>query len=225
MARPLVFSRHGMQAVDREAIETLGIPGILLMEHAGRALAVETLRLAGERRASRMTCVCGPGNNGGDGWVAARLLHSVGAQVQVVEAVPSRAGSDAATNRAIALRLGIARVELGSWRGGAGELVVDAVLGTGVTTAPRGESVAALGAIESARRRGASILSADLPSGLDADLGVTLAENTVRAEVTVTFAGYKRGLLRPTAAPFAGLVVVVPIGVPRALLEKHADAG
>lgn len=212
-----------MQAVDREAIEHLGIPGLLLMEHAGRGLAAEVLRVAQSRRIGRVTCVCGPGNNGGDGWAAARLLHSVGVEVMAIRVAPPRSGSDAEINHAIALRLGIPIVDLAAWRGGAGELVVDAVLGTGVTETPRGAPLAAIDAIVGAGERGAAVVSADLPSGLDADLGIAHG-SAVRAEVTVVFAGLKRGVLLAAAAPYVGRIVVVPIGVPRTRLEKHADA-
>jgi NAD(P)H-hydrate epimerase len=211
-------------------------------------------------QALTFTCVCGPGNNGGDGWAAARLLHVAGLKVEVIEVAPPRPDSDAWQARAMASAVGVRVLALEHWAAGTGVacrpptpeagakaaarpsarptagpvhaaagapasglVVIDALLGTGTERPPEGEILKAIHAIRRARERGALVVAADLPSGLDADTGRPL-EHAVEADLTVTFAGIKRGLIMPCAAAHVGRLVVVPIGVPRALLERHAIA-
>lgn len=209
-----------MRAVDRRAITELGIPGAVLMENAGRAaaevIATHLASLAGRRRAGPVVVVCGKGGNGGDGFVVARALKRRGVRCQVLLAcAPSEIRGDAALKLAALRRARVAPTLLDDagaltpTLGGAG-LVVDALLGTGSRGAPTGAVARAIQAINAAR---APVVALDIPSGLDADTGRPPGA-VVRADLTVTFAGLKRGLVVAPGSELAGDVRVVPIGVP-----------
>lgn len=161
--------------------------------------------------------LCGPGNNGGDGFVVARNLHGAGVavRVHVPRGTEYRAGSDAATNLAILVRLGVRPVEMD----GPADLparagtFVDALFGTGLARplgSPHREIVEAL------NRSGAPAVSLDIPSGLDADTGEVLGA-AVRACHTITFAAEKLGFGLGSGPAFTGRIHVVDIGLPRAL--------
>jgi hydroxyethylthiazole kinase-like uncharacterized protein yjeF len=209
-----------MRAFDARAIEQR-VPGLLLMENAGRGaadVAVAEL-LGGDASGARVVVVCGTGNNGGDGFVVARRLAVLAARPVVFLA-----------GRAENLR-GDARANLDAWRGIGGELrelpagaplapltdalgsahaAVDALFGTGLDRDIEGHLA---GVVREVNRAPAPVLAVDLPSGLDADTGVSLGV-TVAARCTATFAFAKLGLLTPNGARLAGRVVVVDIGVP-----------
>ena len=212
--RPVLTGAE-MRALDARAIATLGIPGRRLMEAAGAGAARVVERLLGRARGRRVVVLCGKGHNGGDGVVVARHLRARGVRVQVFLAGRrAELGGDAAW-------------AAGRWRGGVQELagapgpgvaralagadvIVDGLLGTGAAGAPR-PGVAAL--VEMVNAAGRPVVALDLPSGLSADDGA-LPGPAVRADVTATFAGWKRGLLLHPGAARAGRVEVVPIGVP-----------
>ena len=218
-----MLSRAAARAVDAEAIERFGIPGIVLMENAARGLAQHVVALAHELNRQRVVIVCGPGNNGGDGYAAARHLHNAGLGVVLVPLAPCRAGSDAAINAEICRRMGLPAFALSQLADEAhGAIVIDAVLGTGLDREPTGIAGEAIDAINELDSHGHTpVVAADLPSGLDADSGRPLGK-AVRASVTVTFAAMKQGLTCAEAAPWTGRVVVVDIGVPRELIERLA---
>jgi NAD(P)H-hydrate epimerase len=211
-----VFTAAEMRAVDARAIEQLGLSGIRLMESAGTGAAELIARTLGPLRGKRVAIVCGKGNNGGDGFVVARRLRARGARVEVALAARrAEVGGDAAaalarwrgplrevTDAAAVAALGrdLARADV----------IVDALLGTGLTGPARG--VVAL-AIEAVNAAGRPVAALDLPSGLGSDRGALLGP-TVRATLTATFAGYKRSLLDYPGAAYAGRVSVVDIGVP-----------
>ncbi len=204
-----------MREIDRAAIVELGIPSLTLMERAGHAVADAAAELAGER--GRVVVVCGAGNNGGDGYVAARLLREAGRTVRVVALVGAeRLGPDARAVREHAERAGVP-VDGGGLRAplpaGPGDVVVDAIFGTGLGRPPEGSFAEAIAAIEAARLAGARILAVDVPSGLSADTGHPLGP-CVRADRTVTFAFAKRGLAVEPGLSLAGEVTVVDIGIP-----------
>jgi NAD(P)H-hydrate epimerase len=207
-----------MQAIDRAAIDGLGIPGRSLMASAGDAVAREALSLLGP--GGRVHVLCGAGNNGGDGYVAARLLRGRGAAVRVEALVPAeRLTGDAAAERADAEAAGVPVADAtgspGPISAGPGDVVVDALLGTGLSRAPVGRFAEAIAAIAAARAAGARVLSVDVPSGLSADTGRPLGP-CVEADRTVTFAFLKRGLVMFPGAALAGVVVVADIGIPAA---------
>ena len=204
-----------MREIDRAAIEAYGIPSLTLMDRAGRAVAEAALELAGAR--GRVVVVCGGGNNGGDGYVAARLLRGAGRDARVVALVPAeRLSPDARAVREQAERAGVPIDEGGELAGleaGVGDVVLDAIFGTGLARAPQGAFAAAIAAVEAARVAGARVLAVDVPSGLSADTGRPLGA-CVRADRTVTFAFQKRGLVLFPGAALAGEVSVADIGIP-----------
>jgi ADP-dependent NAD(P)H-hydrate dehydratase / NAD(P)H-hydrate epimerase len=205
-----------MRAVDRWAIDDQGVPSLDLMERAGAGVARAVERLAPD---GPVTVVCGKGNNGGDGLVAARLLREAGRAVTVV--VVGRGADLGGDARENLLRLpGEAPVRLrgadrmpGESSGPFAEsaAVVDALLGTGFAGEPHGAVAEAIDAVNAV---GAPVVSVDVPSGVDASSGV-VAGRAVRAAVTVTFHAAKPGLwIRPGKA-HAGQVEAIDIGIPR----------
>ncbi len=204
-----------MREIDRTAIEVFGIPSLTLMDRAGRAVAEAALELAAPK--GRFVVVCGGGNNGGDGYVAARLLRGAGRDARVLALVPpEKLSPDARAVREQANRAGVPvdeAGELAAFEAGVGDVVVDAIFGTGLARAPEGAFAGAIARIDAARVAGARVLAVDVPSGLSADTGRPLGE-CVQADRTVTFGFQKRGLVLYPGASFAGEVSVVDIGIP-----------
>jgi NAD(P)H-hydrate epimerase len=231
MSEPPVLTRAEVRELDRVCIEELGLPGVVLMENAGRgATEVILAELAPVRRA---LCLCGAGNNGGDGFVVARHLAEAGVEVLLVEsAPPDRLSPDAAVFREVAARLGLPSLsvrggeELRRLGGGSEtfDLLVDGLLGTGLVGGalrePAAGLLAALGALRA--RWGSRVCALDCPSGLDVDSGEHAPE-ALPADLTCTFAALKPALVRPV--PLAGRVRVVPIGAPRLALERVRERG
>jgi NAD(P)H-hydrate epimerase len=218
------YGRDEVREIDRRAIEEFGLPGIVLMENAGRG-CVELLLAAGAR--GPVVICCGRGNNGGDGYVMARHLENSGRDVRILLfAAEDSVRGDAATNLHV-LRAAGTPIEVFPERPAAEELdrrlqdaewVVDALLGTGT----RGEiREPYAGVIEAVNRAGNRVFAVDLPSGLDCDRGEPLGA-CVCAEMTATFVGWKRGFRNPVAAQYTGVVHTVDIGVPRQLLTSRA---
>lgn len=214
-----VVTAEEMRRIDRHTIEQIGIPAMVLMENAGREIAGEVLSVIHERRrpadAERWLVLAGKGNNGGDGFVAARHLRQAGVEAEVALAEPAdRLGGDARAQYDIASRLGIRCYEAAEgidWQRYTG--VLDALLGTGTAGAPR-EPYAGL--IREANASGLPIVAADIPSGLDADTGA-VNDPCIRAERTVALAFLKRGLAQYPGAEAAGRVSVRIIGIPEEL--------
>jgi hydroxyethylthiazole kinase-like uncharacterized protein yjeF len=193
-----------MGQLDRAAATT---PGALyrLMENAGRAVARAAMR---HMRPTTVLVLCGPGNNGGDGYVAARLLAQEGWPVTVAALAPPQAGSDAA-RAAAAWRGPVRRFDpADSARAG---LVIDAVFGAGLTRNVDGLAADTLGA---ARR----VLAIDMPSGIDGDTGAVRGF-AVRAELTVTFHRRKPGHLLLPGREHLGQLEIADIGLRAAELE------
>jgi len=201
------------RSLDAYALNGLGIPGLVLMENAGRGLA--ELLLA--QKPTSVAVVAGRGNNGGDGLVIARHLDGAGIPVRVLLlADPQKLSPDCATNWDIVCRSQIpARVDvagdgLATFLAGA-EWVVDALVGTGLTGPLKSPLDTAVRAINAS---GAAIFAVDLPSGLNADTGEPMGD-TIRARLTGTMACLKPGLLTPRGREHAGEVRVVGLGLPR----------
>jgi NAD(P)H-hydrate epimerase len=215
-----VFTAEEMRRVDERAIRELGIPGATLMEHAGAGAAAAALEwLAAARRpprGRRVVVVCGKGGNGGDGFVVARHLARRGVRCEVLLAAPpGEVRGDAAVKLRELRKAGLRPVVLGEVsalgaRLARADLVVDALLGTGSRGAPEGVVADAIDAINAAGR---PVLALDIPSGLPADADAP-PRRCVRADLTVTFAGLKRGLVMPPGRELAGRVTVADIGVP-----------
>ena len=211
-----VFTASDVRAFDRRAIEQFSIPGIRLMHRAGRAaFAVARSRFP---HARALSVVCGTGNNAGDGYVVAGCAKDAGLDVQLVQVGdPARLAGDARQAcRFAQTRLGGPfEQQLGGWDVG-GDVVVDALLGTGTRGAVRAPYQAAIDRINGA---GKPILSLDLPSGVDADTGGLLTPCPVRADVTVTFVAAKLGLVTGDAVNFVGELLIDDLGVPDAVFD------
>ena len=221
------LSRDEVRDVDRRAIDDYGLPGVVLMENAGRnAAALIDALAAPTRGAGTIGIVCGKGNNAGDGFVIARHLENLGHGVRLLLACdPAGFTGDAAINHGVIARSGLPMqrldmADLPIWERTLSGLgwIVDALLGTGITGPPRGPLATAIDAINATRDRGAArVFAVDIPSGLDCDTGRPLGA-CVRADVTGTFVARKIGFDQPGAEEFTGAVHVLDIGVPRALL-------
>jgi len=219
-----------MRELDRRTIE-LGTPGLTLMERAGAGVVADLLRHARAACRRGVLVIAGRGNNGGDGFVVARLLKAKGIRVGVVLlASADRVAGDARTNldrwrRARGRLLEITREEdiapLERELARAG-VVVDAVFGTGLNAPVSGLPAIAIAAIAraaaptAARARPPVVVAVDVPSGLDGDTGEPLGM-AVRADATITFALPKVGLVLPPARPWVGRIAVVDIGIPEAV--------
>jgi hydroxyethylthiazole kinase-like uncharacterized protein yjeF len=196
------------RALDQWAIEERGIPGLELMERAGSGLAdiVSGLALSG-----LITVVCGKGNNGGDGFVCARLLRERGREVRaLLLGSPDELQGDAATNHERLAGEPAQPFEVSRLEGSAA--IVDAILGTGFSGEPRGAAASAIEAINALR--GAQVIACDVPSGVDASTGEVHGP-AVRATATATFAAGKPGLWIAPGKSHAGAVSVIDIGIPQ----------
>lgn len=254
-----MLNREQSRAVDQRAIEHLGIPGIVLMENAGRGCAEilwnelqpslastrdsasfeSTLTLAQTRSADQrqqlgikfgVVVCCGPGNNGGDGFVIARHLALAGLPIKVVlTSNRERYRGDALTNLHVIERLNLEILEsqpdwgLVAWlqnlsqvQGLKAEWIVDALLGTG---AQGGLTGSIRTAVEAINQCPVKRMAVDFPTGLDCDTGESDG-CAVRADLTCTFFAPKVGFQNPKAAQHLGRVVVVGIGVPSEI-SKH----
>jgi NAD(P)H-hydrate epimerase len=215
MPTPFWLSRAEVRDLDRRAIEEFGVPGVVLMENAGRGAAELLMRLNPDRLP--VTILCGPGNNGGDGFVMARHLdiHSWPVSVRLYSA-PERLSGEAAVNYHSVAMSGIELTIMSSKSFPRRSWIVDALFGTGLTrplAAPFNEVVAAVNA------SGQPVLAVDIPSGLDCDTGKPLGP-TIKATHTATFVAWKKGFLEPEARPWLGEVHVIDIGAPKKLVDQ-----
>ena len=214
------MARDEVRAIDAWAIHTLGIPGVVLMENAGRTCAeliVDKLQSIAEPK----VCIfCGTGNNGGDGYVIARHLINSGLKVAVVVCGDrAKIKGDAKINLDILERMGqpIERLNpadgdiadrIGSYTAGA-DMLVDALFGTGL----KGQvSDGYQQVIEGMNACRCPILAVDIPSGLDCDSGEPLGA-AIKARWTVTFVAAKKGFACAAAGPYTGEIFVASIGV------------
>jgi NAD(P)H-hydrate epimerase len=204
-----LYDAETMRATDSWAISEQGVPSLTLMEAAGLAVAEAAEGIAGD---GPVRVVCGKGNNGGDGLVAARRLAEFGHRVEVLLLWPAaELSADAAANLE---RFGGAVRELGASEvaaalSGSGA-VIDAIFGTGFGSAPRDP---AAGAIEAINACGAPVVAADIASGVDASTG-EVAGTAVKAELTVSFHAAKLGHWIAPGKARRGELRVAPIGIP-----------
>lgn len=211
-----------MREIDRRAMEDYGLPGLVLMENAGSAAAAAAERLWRAAGATGpLLVLCGPGNNGGDGLVIARRLHNQGLPVRaLLAAAADRLQGDAAQNYRLAQRFGVPLLERptpAALRRAVREagLVVDALLGTGLTGPVRGEMSRLLSLLNAEARL---VLAVDLPSGINSETGAVMG-TAVRADLTVTFGLAKVGMYCYPGRAYCGEIEVADISLPRALLE------
>lgn len=213
-----VVTAEQMRALEKVAIEDIGLPAFTLMETAGRGVADAVLELD---PVGHVAVVCGPGNNGGDGFVIARVLrqHDVDAVVYLAVARDAIKG-DAAAHLAILEKSGgVVRdaTHLDDITGA--DIVVDALFGTGLARPIEGRMAELVARINECAR----IVAVDVPSGLATDTGATLG-TCVRATHTVTMAALKPALVGAPGFAACGEVTVVDIGVPRAIIASAAHA-
>ncbi len=204
-----------MRTIDNRTINDYGLSALVLMEHAGKAVADETLKLLNKKR-NKVAVFCGPGNNGGDGLVAARWLHHYGMQVEVFllsdiakSSLETRLNFDIIEN----LRLPRHHIQ-DNWPSLKEQLsyfnvVIDGLLGTGTHGQIQGlyKNI-----IDDLNANGVKIISIDIPSGLNADTGQSMGA-CISAAVTVTLGFPKIGFGQPSSKKYTGKVVVADIGL------------
>ena len=217
-----VVTAHTMQKLDRQAIEESGIPGLTLMENAGRSCTDAIIEVFGAR--GQAVVIAGAGNNGGDGYVIARLLRQAGWNVNVaVLAEQGQIKGDAATNLAqlpgevvsycpLAGQLSATHTDTIA----RADVIVDAIFGTGLRSEITGHYRDAIGIINNSGR---PVLAVDIPSGIHGTTGQVLGD-AVRASITVTFACAKQGHIFYPGAGYTNRLIVADIGIPPQLTDS-----
>lgn len=222
-----ILTAEQMREADRRTIVDLGIPGVVLMESAGRAVVSEVLRRYSQLAPGPVLVLCGKGNNGGDGLVVARTLLQQGWQVTTVLLAEEAAiGGDARINLTILQRLGapiefaedVPAVETLLPGLPTPVLIVDALFGTGLSSPLIGHYGAA---IDWMNRSAAVKVAIDIPSGLEATSGAILG-SVLYADLTVTLAAAKLGQVIYPGVTCCGELAVAEIGIPQAVLDELA---
>ncbi|MBL7140335.1 MAG: NAD(P)H-hydrate epimerase [Planctomycetes bacterium] len=218
-----IRTRDQICAFDRYCIDDLGVPGIVLMENAGRQIAEVVREDVGLEPMPHVVVLAGRGNNGGDGFVVARHLAMYGVAAKVLLIGPrDQVAGDAGTNLRI-LEAMDADLEILDAPDDAvlarvrqvlevADVIVDGLLGTGAEGAVREPLAGIIRAVNDARDH-ADVFAIDIPSGLDADTGRPLGD-AVMAKATVTMAAIKKGFAAESAEAYTGRVVLADIGVP-----------
>lgn len=214
------ISKKQAQNIDKIAQDKFGITTLVLMENAGRSTAELASDMLGN--AGRIAIFCGKGNNGGDGFAAARHLLSKGIDIDVYLAARyNDVKNDAKVNLNILLALGlsvdelVSTVSLREINFAGYSLIIDAIFGIGLSGKINGIAEDVIGYINNAR---ASVLSVDIPSGLDADSGATPGI-CVEADKTITFVASKTGMLNTNSSSYCGEIVIRDIGFPAHALD------
>lgn len=214
MSLPLpLYSAAQVREFDRRAIEVHRIAGAELMTRAGAGV-FETMT-ARFPKARRLAVVCGPGNNGGDGYVVAERARSAGLDVLLFSLGTKPPTGDAALMQSHCENAGLSTKSFDAGQLGAADVVVDALLGTGLQREVTGAWRAAIDAMNMCGR---PIVAVDVPSGLNADTGEVMGA-AVRADVTVTFIGLKAGLFLADGRDHAGEILFDGLSVPPQVYE------
>jgi NAD(P)H-hydrate epimerase len=207
-------TREEMQEIDRRAVEEYGIPAETLMENAGRAVADAVADRISP--ACPVVAVCGRGNNGGDGFVAARILAERGYEVEVLALGKSYDPSTAAGRNWERVREVLPFV--GRLKTRPMAVLVDAIFGTGLSRPVEGRERDLIREMNALDRRWFPVVAVDIPSGLDANTGKPLGA-AVEASATVTMALPKSGFKSAEARRHLGELIVADIGFPPELLR------
>ncbi|MBU4346609.1 MAG: NAD(P)H-hydrate epimerase [Candidatus Omnitrophica bacterium] len=225
MKSPPLITAQQARAWDKQAREKFAVSTLVLMENAGRAVAHEALKVL-KNKPKTIAVFCGKGNNAGDGFVAARHLLTSGIKCDIFLAGGIEdIGNEAKINLEILMRLREKIIEVGQnnlekiRRGiirARYSLVIDAILGVGLSGEVRGVCRDLIGIINSSK---AYTLSVDIPSGLDATIGKILG-CCVKADKTVTFVAKKRGMVLADGPKYCGRIVVRDLGIPSQNLLK-----
>jgi hydroxyethylthiazole kinase-like uncharacterized protein yjeF len=214
-----VLNAEQMRNVDSYTINSIGIPGVVLMENAGRAVVDAMEDFFEGDGPMRVAVFCGKGNNGGDGFVIARHLAARGHDpVIILLTQMEQLQGDALINAEIAEKIGLEIREVPGQEALSSldydprdfEVIVDAIFGTGLNSAVRGHY---LGAIDLINSSGVPVVAVDIPSGLSSDSGELMGP-AIEADLTVTFAYPKLGLILAPASTICGEVVVADISIP-----------
>jgi len=215
-----VLTAQAQREADRLTIDDFGVSGLTLMETAGRAVAAQIEKILHPIAGKRVDILAGKGNNGGDGYVIARVLHALGARVRVwttgsaedmsPDAVHHRRLVETLPDHALSLQPLADIVSLRT------DLCVDALLGTGLSRPLRPELMRVVGLLNA---QPAPVVAVDIPTGLHADTGAVLGA-AVRADCTVTMGSLKPGLLLNHGPEYAGRTISVDIGIPPHILHR-----
>jgi NAD(P)H-hydrate epimerase len=220
-----VLNASQMREADRYTIQELGLPSIVLMENAGRAVAAAIEAHFDDLASRRVAILAGRGNNGGDGFVVARTLFQRGVDVVVfVLGRTAEIRGDARANLELLARLGLTPVEIANeqdWELHVSEvsacaLIVDALFGTGLRE-PLGGLLQTV--VADVNGTGLPVVAIDLPSGLSADTHERIGD-AIEASVTVTLAAPKIPLILPPAEACCGELVVADIGIPPSVIVQ-----
>lgn len=219
------LTREEMRELDRKAIEEYKIPGIILMENAGRNVAEEVLKLIQNPQETKVAVLCGKGNNGGDGFVVARHLHNhripvnvfLGARISDI-----LKDGDAGTNLQILLHMKLPIREVFDATGVSGvlkelsgyDIIIDALFGTGFSGEVREPFKTLINGVNNLNK---PVVSVDIPSGLDCNNGNVLGA-AIKAVKTVTFAVSKRGFYLGDGPAHTGEVIITDISIPEELI-------
>ena len=226
-----ILTAEAMRKADSQTIEKFGISGFTLMETAGRAAVSELENHVNLSEHTRVVCLCGKGNNGGDGYVIARILANRGIHTTVLSVAPEdKLTKDAAKNYRLLLQMvqqdPASRLHLIHFTNPAQltslhkpDVIIDALLGTGIKSnvrAPYSDLV------KWSNTQPSFTLAIDIPSGLHADTGEVLGI-AVKADLTVSMGAHKSGLFLGMGYEYTGIKKAVEIGIPRFLLENAAS--
>ncbi len=219
------LTREEMRELDRKAIEEYKIPGIVLMENAGRNVAEGILKMLDDPQQAKVAILCGKGNNGGDGFVIARHLHNNGISVDVflvARVSDILKDGDTGTNLQILLNMKIPVKEILDIQGVNNilkelndcNILVDALFGTGLSGDVREPFRTLINGVNNLNK---PIVSVDIPSGLDCNTGKILG-TAIKATKTVTFAVAKKGFSLGNGPSLTGKILVSNISIPRELI-------
>ena len=219
------LTREEMRELDRKAIEEYKIPGIILMENAGRNVAEEILQMIDNPQKAKVAVLCGKGNNGGDGFVIARHLHNHDISVNVflvTKIMDILKDGDAGINLQILLKMKIPvkeTIDIPDVNSILKELngynvLVDALFGTGLSGDVREPFKTLIHGVNNLNK---PVVSVDIPSGIDCNSGKILG-TAIKAIKTVTFAAAKKGFYLGDGPSYTGKVIVSDISIPRELI-------
>jgi hydroxyethylthiazole kinase-like uncharacterized protein yjeF len=223
-----VVGSSEMKEMDRMTIEEMEIPGSVLMENAARGAARAFLGHFAPAPDSHVVVLCGPGNNGGDGYVMARYLHQAGLKVTVIVLAEARKiTGDALLNLNIIRRIGLDNLEApgpDKWEKSSSllstcDFIVDAILGTGLNAPVRDFYQSVIEEVNNSKK---PVFSVDIPSGLSADSGQIMGA-AVRADLTATFGFPKLGQILFPGAELVGRLVRIDIGIPHMVSRRVPD--
>jgi ADP-dependent NAD(P)H-hydrate dehydratase / NAD(P)H-hydrate epimerase len=218
-----IVTAQQMKNIDRRAIRGFGIPGPVLMENAASAIMTEMEKFLDGLGGVRVGILCGKGNNGGDGLALARRLRIRGVPVRVALLAPFAAVTgEAKVNLSILRKTDIeirenaparSLSDIISWS----DIVVDALLGVGLASPLRGAYARAVAMVN---QSGRPVVAVDIPTGIDSDTGAVMGA-AIRADLTVTMALLKRGLVLYPGVEYAGTVRVADLGIPPEVIERE----